>query len=223
MSSLSKIQVAIDGPVSSGKSTVGSKVASQLNYLFIDTGLMYRAIAWKIQAQFASEKEWGNVALGSKFEWRGDKASPNIFLDGADVTGKLYYPEISLLSSRVATNPNVRKALVAMQKAVAKDGGVAMVGRDIATVVLPEAAVKVFLTASVDTRAKRRHEELEAKGIKTSFDQVKSEMIRRDEQDSTRKDSPLRPAPDSVSIDATNLDVEQVVSQIVSLVKSKDN
>jgi len=214
------ISVAIDGPVSAGKSIIGSKVAARLSYLFIDTGLMYRAVAWKIQTNFASKKKWSEMAALSKFEWRNNPSSPTILLDGVDVSEKLFSPDISLLSSQIATNSEIRKSLVKCQHDIAKEGGVVMVGRDIGTVVLPDAPVKVFLTASVDARASRRYQDLKERGINISLDQVKEEMIERDRIDSTRVDSPLKPAEDAVLIDSTTLSIEAVVEKILAYVQT---
>lgn len=216
---MNRISIAIDGPVSSGKSAVGSKVAEKLGFLFVDTGLMYRALAWKIQTNFAPKKKWKEMAALSKFEWSGNPASPTILLDGVDVSDKLFSPEISLLSSQIATNHEVRKVLVECQRAIAKDGGVVMVGRDIGTVVLPTAECKIFLTASIEVRAKRRYDDLHSRGVQISIEQVKEEMIERDRLDTTRADSPLKPAGDAVHLDSTALSIDNVIDKIVNLVK----
>lgn len=213
--------VAIDGPVSSGKTTVGRQLALELGYLFIDTGLMYRAVALKVQQTLASKSEWGKAAEESRFEWKGNPASPELFLDASNVTQRLFYPEVSLLSSRISADSKVRKALVAAQKEMAKSGGVVMVGRDIGTVVLPHANLKIFLTASVDSRAQRRYEELKSKGISISLEQVKNELIQRDQLDSSRKDSPLVPANDAIMIDSTGLSPVEVARKILGYLKSR--
>jgi len=218
---MQKVKVAIDGPVSSGKSSVGSEVADRLGFLFIDTGLMYRAVAWKIQKVFGSPKDWGKIAEQIKFDWKGTPSKPKMFADNQDVGEALFYPEISLLSSRIATESQVRKALVEKQREMAKPGGVVMVGRDIATVVLPDAEVKIFLTASTEVRAMRRFSELTEKGSDLTFDQVKNELEERDKIDTTRVDSPLRPAEDSVIVDSTHLSFEEVVLAMTKAVKSK--
>lgn len=218
---MKKLQVAMDGPVSSGKSTVGSQAASQLGYLFIDTGLMYRAVAWKIQQQFGAKKQWGEIASRANMEWRGESSSPSLFVDGKEVGAPLYYPEISLLSSRIATDSEVRRALVSVQKEMAVGGGVVMVGRDIGTVVLPDAPIKIFLTGSIDVRATRRYAELKARGVDVTREEVKKELIERDRVDTSREDSPLRPADDSVLIDSTNFTQAEVVDRIVSAVRAK--
>src|SRR5437773_2362178 len=136
-----KLRVAIDGPVSSGKTTIGRGVAAALEYLFIDTGMMYRAVAWKVRRENRREDEWGKTAAGSRFEWIGDRAAPRLKLDGAEVGEDLSHPELAQLTSRVAAESAVRKTLVRLQRDMANNGGVVMVGRDIGLVVLPEAEI----------------------------------------------------------------------------------
>lgn len=217
-----KIRVAIDGPVSSGKSTVGSKVAARVDYLFLDTGMMYRALAYKIRRDGVPEEEWGDAAGRTTFEWRNDRSRPDLFIDGEPVSDKLSSSEVASFTSRVAARPEVRKVLVAVQREEASGGGVVMVGRDIGTVVMPDAELKIFLNASVDVRVARRFDELRAIGEGVDMDTLRKEILERDERDSTRRDSPLRLAEGGVEVNTTNLTIEAVVERIAVLIRERE-
>jgi cytidylate kinase len=197
--------IAIDGPAGAGKSTVARAVAERLGYTYLDTGAMYRCVALAVSerggepAQVAEEIE---IELGDR-----------VLLDGRDVTGAIRTPEISDASSRVSGDIGVRMALVRKQQAILEDGDWVAEGRDIGTVVCPNAAVKVFLTASPEARAQRRAEELGR-----DFDTVLEEQLERDERDERRAHSPLIAANDAVPVDTTELDLEEAIGQILTLV-----
>jgi cytidylate kinase len=213
--------IAIDGPVGAGKSTVAKLVARKLGYLYVDTGAMYRAVALKalrlgmdindpiVMAMLAE-------ATDIQLQQQGD-GSVRVFLDGEDVTEAIRTPEVSEASSIVSAHEGVRKVLAERQKAMAKLGGVVMEGRDIQTVIAPDAEVKIFLTASLEERAKRRWLELQQKGISVSYEEVLQEVKERDERDKTRAIAPLRKAPDAVEIDTTGMTPEEVAEKIVKL------
>lgn len=213
--------IAIDGPVGAGKSTVAKLVARKLGYLYVDTGAMYRAVALKalrlgmdindpiVMAMLAE-------ATDIQLQQQGD-GSVRVFLDGEDVTEAIRTPEVSEASSIVSAHEGVRKVLAERQKAMAELGGVVMEGRDIQTVIAPDAEVKIFLTASLEERAKRRWLELQQKGISVSYEEVLQEVKERDERDKTRAIAPLRKAPDAVEIDTTGMTPEEVAEKIVEL------
>ena len=213
--------IAIDGPVGAGKSTVAKLVARKLGYLYVDTGAMYRAVALKalrlgmdindpiVMAMLAE-------ATDIQLQQQGD-GSVRVFLDGEDVTEAIRTPEVSEASSIVSAHEGVRKVLAERQKAMAELGGVVMEGRDIQTVIAPDAEVKIFLTASLEERAKRRWLELQQKGISVSYEEVLQEVKERDERDKTRAIAPLRKAPDAVEIDTTGITPEEVAEKIVEL------
>ncbi len=219
---MSKIRVAIDGPVSSGKSSAGSRAAFLLNYRFIDTGVMYRAVAYKIKTQNIPLEKWEAAAKTTTFDWIGEPSKPTLSIDGIVIKDSLFSPEISSFTSKVAASPEIRKILVSFQREMAKNGGIVMVGRDIGTVVLPDAELKIFLTASLDTRVKRRYEELIQKKNNISIEELKKEVSERDKRDSTRKDSPLQIAEDGIEIDSTHLTLEQVAEMIVKKTEEKE-
>jgi cytidylate kinase len=213
--------IAIDGPVGAGKSTVAKLVARKLGYLYVDTGAMYRAVALKalrlgmdindpiVMAMLAE-------ATDIQLQQQGD-GSVRVFLDGEDVTEAIRTPEVSEASSIVSAHEGVRKVLEERQKVMAELGGVVMEGRDIQTVIAPDAEVKIFLTASLEERAKRRWLELQQKGISVSYEEVLQEVKERDERDKTRAIAPLRKAPDAVEIDTTGMTPEEVAEKIVEL------
>jgi cytidylate kinase len=213
--------IAIDGPVGAGKSTVAKLVARKLGYLYVDTGAMYRAVALKalrlgmdindpiVMAMLA---EATDIQLQQQVD-----GSVRVFLDGEDVTEAIRTPEVSEASSIVSAHEGVRKVLAERQKAMAELGGVVMEGRDIQTVIAPDAEVKIFLTASLEERAKRRWLELQQKGISVSYEEVLQEVKERDERDKTRAIAPLRKAPDAVEIDTTGMTPEEVAEKIVEL------
>lgn len=218
-------KVAIDGPGGAGKSTISKAAAKALGFVYIDTGAMYRAAALYCLRQGIDIKN--NHAAAAKavdaisidIEYRED--GQHIFLNGEDVTDKIRTPEVSMGASDVSAIPAVRERLVAFQRKLADEKNVIMDGRDIGTHVLPDAQVKIFLTADATVRAKRRHAELLEKGVQASFDDVLSDILKRDKNDETRAVSPLVPAADSVLIDTGDLDFDQSLAAVLSLIQDK--
>ncbi|BEU87644.1 (d)CMP kinase [Selenomonas sp. TAMA-11512] len=209
--------VAIDGPAGAGKSTVAQLAAKKLEYTYIDTGAMYRAVAWRslrAGAPLTDEKilralEDIDVLLSY------EDGKTRVFVNGEDVTKEIRTPEVSAVVSRVAAMGEVRAKLVELQRKMAVHGAVLMDGRDIATNVLPNADVKIFLTASIEERAARRWKELKEKGYDTSFEEVKSDIAKRDKADSEREISPLVQAEDAELLDTTGMTIEEVVAAIL--------
>ena len=210
------LRVAIDGPAGAGKSTVARRVADALDYTYVDTGAMYRALAWavldiRMDAQDAD-------AVGALAERLDVRLEPGrVFCEGREITGEIRTPEISSLTSPLSALPRVRTRMVALQQAMARQGGVVMEGRDIGTVVLPAAEVKVFLTASPAERVRRRQEELAARGVLVQTEQLAREIAERDARDASRDVAPMRPASDAVVLDSDTLSVEEVVERILAL------
>ena len=203
--------IAVDGPAGAGKSTVSKIVAARLGFTYIDTGAMYRAVGLKLARTGAVLAE---IVESIEIEL-DDKA--RVFLDGVEVTAEIRTPEISRLASDVSKFGFVRKKLTELQRKMAQRGSVIMDGRDIGTEVLPNADVKIFLTASLDERARRRFEELKAKGQAVDFDAIKAEIAARDKQDSEREIAPLKQAPDAVLVDSTHLTIEETVARILAI------
>jgi len=214
-------QITIDGPASSGKSTVAAILASELGYLFFDTGIMYRAVTYAfLKSGLLITDESGISALAErvKIDIRpatvDDKRQNDILLDGEDITWQIRTREVDDQVSPVSVIAGVRKAMTRQQREIGLRGKVVMAGRDIGTVVLPEAPLKVYLDASAEVRAKRRYDELIARGSKADFDQILAGIKDRDQIDSSRKIAPLKPAEDAVIINSDALSVREVVDQI---------
>ena len=213
--------MAIDGPAGAGKSTVARQAASALGYTYVDTGAMYRAVAWAVvQAGIAPEDSAAVCDLAERLEIGLDRGC--VFADGQDVTGKIRTPQISDLTSRLSAMPCVRGRLAALQREMGRRGGVVMEGRDIGTVVLPDAEVKVFLTASLAERVRRRREELGEAGITLSSAQLEKDIAERDARDASRDAAPMMPAADAVSLISDGLSVEEVVSRILALCRQAE-
>ena len=205
--------IAVDGPAGAGKSTVSKIVAARLGYTYIDTGAMYRAVALKVlQSGKPAEVVIQDIDI------KLDDAA-RIFLDGREVTKEIRTPEVSRGASDVAKFGFVRQKLTELQRAMAIQGKVIMDGRDIGTQVLPNADLKIFLTATVEERARRRFEELKAKGLAVDFAQVVKEISLRDKQDSEREIAPLAKAEDAILLDSTSLTIEQVVQEVLRLAR----
>jgi len=210
--------IAIDGPVAVGKSSVGSLLAKRLGYVFFDTGMMYRAFTWKVLKSgipIEDEQKLCQLANTTKFDFvplQGCYLSP--LIDDEDVSSKLLCPEVEAHVSLASKIAGVRQTLILEQRKLAQRGKVVMAGRDIGTVVLPWAELKIFLTASTEERARRRHKELLKRGENSSLEIVLADLKKRDEMDINRSISPLKPAEDAIIIDTENLTLEQVVDKI---------
>ena len=215
-----KLLIAIDGPAGSGKSTVSKLAAKKLGLKYVNTGAMYRAAALKaVRKGIKDDDEKGLEALLKNTQITMNQNS--ILLDGEDITAAIREPKMGLLASTYSRSGTVRKQLVHLQRKMGKNGGVIMEGRDIGTVVFPEADLKIYLDASVEVRARRRTTELKNK--KVDFKNTLDEVKKRDSQDSKRKLAPLKPARDAIVIDTTNIGIEEVVSLILKKIREEDS
>ncbi len=219
------ISIAIDGPAGAGKSTIAKRLAKELGYYYVDTGAIYRTVAYFMDLLGVSPKDVDGVSryideLNVEIEY-DEEGLQHMIMNGMDVTADIRTPDISQKASLISAHAVVRSMLLDMQRDVAKKHNVIMDGRDIGTVVLPRANVKIFLTASAEVRAQRRHLELQAKGGKDSYDKVLSEIKQRDHQDSTRAIAPLKQAKDAILVDTSALDIEGVVAAIRAIVAEK--
>lgn len=220
----SALRIAIDGPAGAGKSTVAKKLAGLLGYDYIDTGAMYRAVALAaLSAGIPGDDEEALTRLAESLTieqvWRQDGTTLKVFLNGRDVTREIRTPEVSRFVSVIAQVPGVRQQLTAKQRAMAASGRVVMEGRDIGTVVLPDAEKKFFLTASVEERARRRFLEITGQGYDATLEEQIREIAARDARDESRAVAPLMPAPDAVVIDTTGKSPDQVVAEMAALVR----
>ena len=216
------IAVAIDGPSGAGKSTIARRAAQALSFIYVDTGALYRTIGLYMSQHIEDTKDAKAVeALLPKVsvELRFIDGEQRVFLNGEDVSGKIRTPQAAMHASNVSAIPAVRAFLLDMQRELAASNNVIMDGRDIGTVVLPKAQVKIFLTASVETRAKRRLAEHEARGERIDFDEMVREIETRDYHDSHRAAAPLKQAEDAVLVDTTDLSFEESVEKIISLIR----
>jgi len=217
----SKLTIAIDGPAGAGKSTIAKLVAQRLGYRHLDTGAMYRAVTWKAIQEgvcISSEEALGKLSEEIKIEIGNDS---RIFIDGEDITEKIRSPEVDRAVSPVSKVAEVREELVAQQRRMALGKAVVMEGRDIGTVVLPQADVKIYLTASLEERARRRVKQLKEKGISVDLETVIAEIKRRDSMDSERALAPLRKADEAVLIDTTSMSIEGVVEAVLEQVERR--
>ncbi|MCL4784535.1 MAG: (d)CMP kinase [Bryobacterales bacterium] len=216
------IVVAIDGPAGAGKSTIARRVAERLGYLYIDSGAMYRAVAlWAVRNGTGLD-DWHRLEqLASAADIQLEEGTNRVFLNGEDVTEAIRDEAISGAASRVSVVPGVRKALVAKQREFALRHSVVMEGRDIGTVVFPGARVKIFLDASSQVRAARRHRQLQDKGIENDPSETEREIRARDNRDRTRAEAPLLQAPDAEYVDASSMDIEAVEEAVLRLVRAR--
>ncbi len=213
--------VAIDGPAGAGKSTAARMVADRLGFVLVDTGALYRGVALRANERGIS---WDDAAALGELTQRldiGFDAQSRLTIDGIDRSDDIRTPEISRGASAVSRHPEVRDALLGLQRRLGEKGGVVLEGRDIGTVVFPDAEIKVFLTASPSTRARRRVGDLEARGIPAVYDEVLSEIEKRDQQDSSRPVAPLKPADDALFVDSSDMAIDEVVDSLVALVKKR--
>ncbi len=217
--------VAIDGPAGSGKTTTARSVAKRLEFVHIDTGAMYRAVtlqALREVVDLSSDDELTDVAARAEIDLtRGDDGEPRVLLNGEDVTGDIRSPEVDLRVSRVSEVAGVRKHVVARQREMSEHENVVMEGRDIGTVVFPDAEVKIYLVAALEERARRRQKELALRGINHELGEVMADLERRDQHDSTRAVAPLKPAPDAQWLDTTGLTVERQIDAVVERVMAR--
>lgn len=223
-----KITIAIDGFSSTGKSTLAKQLAKELNYIYVDTGAMYRAVTlYAMQNGFIGDDFFDVEGLIShlpkvtlKFVYNTEIAHSEVFLNGVNVEGEIRSMEVSNKVSKVAALPQVREKLVEQQRFMGRDKGVVMDGRDIGTVVFPDAELKLFMSAGAIARAERRTSELKAQGQDVTYEEVLKNIEERDYQDTNRKDSPLQKAQDAIEIDNTNLTLEELFKKIISLVNN---
>ena len=219
------INVAIDGPAGAGKSTVARGAAKLLGFIYVDTGALYRTVALAAERKGALGNDDAVAAVLDSLDVRlkFEDGEQRVYLNGEDVSSLIRTPQISMAASAVSKIPRVREFLLDLQRSIAASNNVIMDGRDIATVVLPDADVKIFLFASPECRAERRYKELLEKGEKVSFEEVLKDVNERDYQDSHREIAPLKPAADSVMADTTGNTLQESIDMIVSVIKEKIN
>lgn len=217
--------VALDGPAGAGKSSIAKRAAAALDFIYVDTGALYRTIGLAASRRGVEpvaspevEELLSSINVDLTFNDKGDQV---VLLDGEDVSGLIRTPEASMMASKISAIPAVRAYLLDLQRNMAKNHNVIMDGRDIGTVVLPDAQVKIFLTASPEARAKRRYKELIEKGMDVKYGDILQDVITRDYNDTHRETAPLKPAEGCVMVDTTELDFEQSVEKIISVIKER--
>ncbi len=215
--------VTIDGPAAAGKSTTARAVARALGFLYVDTGALYRAAAlkaWREGVRPDDDAALERCLGATRLSLGGTAEHPEVWLDDAEVSAEIRTPAVSELSSRLAARPVVRRLLVGIQRGLRERGPLVGEGRDLGTVVFPDAEVKIYLDADLDTRARRRHDELTRRGIGIPLDQVRSELERRDERDKTRADSPLRVAEGAAVVDTSGLTIAEQIERVLAVIRA---
>lgn len=216
------INIAIDGPAGAGKSTIARKAAAELGFIYVDTGALYRSVAYyciSAGADVGAAESVEKLLPEITPELRFIDGVQHVFVNGSDVSDKIRTPEVSMAASKVSAIPAVRAFLFDLQKKIARENDIIMDGRDIGTVVLPDADLKIFLTASPEARADRRYAELKDKPDAPAYEQVLADIIKRDHDDSTRAIAPLKQADDAVLCDTTKLSLEESVDKIIGMIK----
>ena len=221
---MKKMNIAIDGPASAGKSTIAKKVAEKLGYIYLDTGAMYRALTYAALStggDLHDEEALHKLLQGIRITFStAENEMQRVYLNEEDVTEAIRSEQVTQNVSLISSYAKVREEMVARQKSIARSGGVVMDGRDIGTVVLPDAEVKIFMTATAEERALRRYKENTAKGMITSLEELTEDMKRRDHLDSTRMISPLKKADDAIVLDSTHLEIDEVVKRILGIIEA---
>lgn len=217
------ISVAIDGPAGAGKSTIARAAAKELGFLYADTGALYRAVACYMMSRVDPADPSAVVPLLDEVsvELKFAEGEQRVFLNGEDVSDRIRTPEVSVHASEVSQIPQVRQFLFSLQQDLAKTNSVVMDGRDIGTVVLPHAEVKIFLTADPEVRARRRFRELTEKGLEVTFEEVLADVVKRDDADMHRAVSPLRQAADAVRVDTTDCSLEESIARVIRVIREK--
>ncbi len=218
------INIAIDGPAGAGKSTIARTAASHFGFVYVDTGALYRTVgicALRRKVNMESDEEIASVLPYADIDLKFIDGEQKMFLNGEDVSRDIRFPEASMAASRVSAVPAVREFLFDLQKKLAAENDCIMDGRDIGTVVLPDAQIKIFLTASPECRADRRYEELKEKGIEADYNEVLADIIKRDYNDSHRAIAPLKKADDATNIDTSYFPLEKSIATIISFIESK--
>ena len=218
-------QIALDGPAGAGKSTIAKKIAQELGFVYIDTGAMYRAIALKciqLEIHISDEESVSEAALNADIDIRYINGEQHVFLDDRDVNHLIRTEEVSKAASDTSKYKMVRERLVALQQQLSEKYNVVMDGRDIGTVVLPNADLKIYMTASADIRAKRRYDEYKQKGMECSLEEIREDIVRRDHNDMNRENSPLMKACDAYELDTSEMGIEEVTEAILKLYHEKE-
>ena len=219
-----KLTIAIDGPSGAGKSTVARSLARRLGYIYIDTGAMYRSLGLRVKERGISPEDeltLQRLALSLHIRFVTDAGQTRVFCEEEDITEAIRTPEISRLASSISKKKGVREALVQKQREMGKEGGVVLEGRDIGTVVFPDADVKFYLDAESNERIRRRHDELLEKGVKVDLEETRQELLQRDYNDTHRVHSPLKKATDAAFIDSTHRSVEEVVEEMSRILEER--
>ena len=216
------ISIALDGPAGAGKSTIAKAVAKKLSFIYVDTGALYRAIGfYAIKNKISSENEIISSLKKIKVDLKFENNLQKVFLCDEDISEEIRTPEVSMMASKISAIPAVREFLFDLQQDLAKKNNVIMDGRDIGTVILPEANVKIFLTASSEKRAERRYKELIEKGLQVDYDDILKDIIKRDYDDSNRKIAPLKAAADAIFVDTSTYNLEESINLILTIINNK--